>query len=185
VEQGHGPEEVGGWCVTAWRPNAPFFQGMSMGKITFGTRGGRIRSSARPDRAKSERPPEDVVRDLKSESRKTEDYRERSLAIHGLICARCAREFEPANRHLLTVHHKDGNHFNNPPDGSNWENLCVYCHEDVHSRELLGDYVAGGGQKESSVVFGEGGGSGMGTLADKLRKAMDSNQGKPQKKSKT
>ena len=36
---------------------------------------------------------------------------------------------------------KDGNHDNNPPDGSNWENLCVYCHEDVHSRGLLGDYL--------------------------------------------
>jgi hypothetical protein len=41
----------------------------------------------------------------------------------------------------LTVHHKDGNHLNNPPDGSNWENLCSYCHEDIHSRELLGDYL--------------------------------------------
>ena len=25
-------------------------------------------------------------------------------------------------------------------DGSNWENLCVYCHEDEHSRSVLGDY---------------------------------------------
>jgi hypothetical protein len=41
------------------------------------------------------------------------------------------------------VHHKDGNHLNNPPDGSNWENLCLYCHDDEHSRELLGDYLKG------------------------------------------
>jgi hypothetical protein len=40
------------------------------------------------------------------------------------------------------VHHKDGNHLNNPLDGSNWENLCVYCHEDEHSRKLLGDYLS-------------------------------------------
>ncbi len=60
------------------------------------------------------------------------DYRERSLKIHGLICGRCGREFDYTNRHLLTVHHKDGNHLNNPPDGSNWENLCVYCHEEEH-----------------------------------------------------
>ncbi len=119
-----------------------------------------FRSSATPvktDKTKSERPPEDVVRELKSESRKAEDYRERSLAIHGLICARCAREFDASTRHLLTVHHKDGNHLNNPPDGSNWENLCVYCHEDAHSRELLGDFISGEGKKECSLVFGGGG----------------------------
>lgn len=26
------------------------------------------------------------------------------------------------------VHHKDKNHFNNPPDGSNWEAVCISCH---------------------------------------------------------
>jgi predicted HNH restriction endonuclease len=71
------------------------------------------------------------------------DYRERSLKIHGLVCAKCGREFTGKNRRLLTVHHKDGNHHNNPADGSNWENLCVYCHEDEHSRGLLGDYLRG------------------------------------------
>jgi hypothetical protein len=34
----------------------------------------------------------------------------------------------------LTVHHKDHNHDNNPPDGSNWELLCVYCHDNEHAR---------------------------------------------------
>ena len=43
----------------------------------------------------------------------------------------------------MTVHHKDGNHHNNPADGSNWENLCVYCHEDVHSRGVLAEYLEG------------------------------------------
>ena len=71
------------------------------------------------------------------------NYRQKSLRIHGLICARCAREFDQSNAHLLTVHHRDGNHNNNPPDGSNWENLCVYCHEAEHSRGLLGDYLTG------------------------------------------
>lgn len=70
------------------------------------------------------------------------DYRERSLKINGMICAKCGREFTQRNRKLLTVHHKDGNHLNNPLDGSNWENLCVYCHEDEHSRKLLGDYLS-------------------------------------------
>jgi hypothetical protein len=70
-------------------------------------------------------------------------YRERSLALHGWICARCAREFEAENLHLLTVHHKDGNHDNNPANGSNWENLCVYCHEAEHTTHTLGDYLTG------------------------------------------
>lgn len=63
-------------------------------------------------------------------------YREQSLKLHGLICAKCAREFAPRDSRLLTVHHKDGNYRNNPPDGSNWENLCVYCHDDEHGRGL-------------------------------------------------
>lgn len=70
-------------------------------------------------------------------------YREQSLKMHGMVCAKCGREFNHRNRQLLTVHHKDGNSRNNPPDGSNWENLCVYCHEDEHSRGLLGEYLGG------------------------------------------
>lgn len=83
---------------------------------------------------------EDIIRDLKRTDRASNSYREQSLRIHGLICAKCGREFEYKDRHLLTVHHKDGNHMNNPPDGSNWENLCIYCHDDEHSRTMLGDY---------------------------------------------
>ncbi|GBE31872.1 hypothetical protein BMS3Bbin05_00775 [bacterium BMS3Bbin05] len=88
------------------------------------------------------RPVGDIVRELKGSGSSVSDYREQSIRIHGLICAKCGREFDYENRRLLTVHHKDGNHRNNPPDGSNWENLCVYCHDDEHSRELLGDYLA-------------------------------------------
>ena len=83
----------------------------------------------------------EMVAELKKLGRTENDYRTRSLEIHGLICAKCAREFDETNKHLLTVHHKDGNHQNNPPDGSNWENLCAYCHEDEHSRGQLGDYL--------------------------------------------
>ena len=84
-----------------------------------------------------------IVRGMKAEGNASPNYRERSLKIHGWICAKCGRDFESDNLHLLTVHHKDGNHNNNPPDGSNWENLCTYCHDDEHSRSLLGDYLAG------------------------------------------
>jgi len=87
---------------------------------------------------------EDIVRELKQAGSTSSNYRELSLKIHGLVCAKCAREFDNKDRHLLTVHHKDGNPLNNPPDGSNWENLCVYCHENEHSRGLLGDYLRNG-----------------------------------------
>lgn len=68
-------------------------------------------------------------------------YREQSLRIHPWICGRCSREFTRANLHELTVHHKDHNHDNNPPDGSNWENLCLYCHDNEHQRHV--DQVRG------------------------------------------
>ncbi|NIN00758.1 MAG: HNH nuclease family protein [candidate division Zixibacteria bacterium] len=105
--------------------------------------GKRFRLYRKPGPVKREgkKSVDEIVRELKGSSR-TSDYRERSLEIHGLICAKCAREFDYKDRHLLTVHHKDGNPGNNPPDGSNWENLCVYCHDDEHSRGLLGDYLS-------------------------------------------
>lgn len=61
-------------------------------------------------------------------------YREQSLRIHPRVCARCGREFDAGNLHELTVHHKDHNHDNNPADGSNWENLCLYCHDWEHQK---------------------------------------------------
>jgi hypothetical protein len=61
-------------------------------------------------------------------------YREQSLRIHPWACARCGRSFDQTNLHELTVHHRDHNHSNNPADGSNWEHLCVYCHDDEHER---------------------------------------------------
>jgi hypothetical protein len=85
----------------------------------------------------------EMVRSMKAEQGSSENYRERSLKLHGWICAKCGREFELSNLHLLTVHHRDGNHNNNPSDGSNWENLCIYCHDDEHSRSLLGEYLTG------------------------------------------
>ena len=63
-------------------------------------------------------------------------YRELALKIYPWICGRCAREFNSANLRELTVHHRDHNHSNNPPDGSNWELLCVYCHDNEHQKQL-------------------------------------------------
>jgi hypothetical protein len=70
------------------------------------------------------------------------DYRSRALTLLPHVCARCAREFAGKRLRELTVHHTDGNHDNNPPDGSNWELLCIYCHENEHARII--DSQAGG-----------------------------------------
>jgi hypothetical protein len=149
-----------------------------MSGVTYGNRGGRVRVVKSRDKTGPTRSAEDVVREIKAAQQSSEgDYREQSLALHGLICGRCGREFDIAHRHLLTVHHKDGNHYNNPPDGSNWENLCVYCHEDVHSRGLLGEYLDGiAASREEPVVYQDNStfdAMGLGTLGERLQKAFD------------
>jgi hypothetical protein len=147
-----------------------------MASVTYGNRAGRVRVQTIRDKARTSRPVDEVVREIKgTQPSSGEEYRERSLAIHGLICGRCGRDFDAAHRHLLTVHHKDGNHRNNPPDGSNWENLCAYCHEDVHSRGLLGDYLDGTtASRDCAVVYrDEAAAGGMGALAEKLQKALE------------
>ena len=63
-------------------------------------------------------------------------YRAQALRLLPWICGRCQREFSHQNVHELTVHHRDHDHDNNPADGSNWELLCLYCHDDEHQRSL-------------------------------------------------
>lgn len=75
----------------------------------------------------------------KSEERE-QGYRARSLKMYPWVCGRCAREFTRENLQELTVHHRDHNHDNNPADGSNWELLCVYCHDNEHSRHTDSAY---------------------------------------------
>ncbi|MGQ0653895.1 MAG: YajD family HNH nuclease [Betaproteobacteria bacterium] len=77
-------------------------------------------------------------------------YREQALKILPWICARCARELSGKRVRELTVHHKDGDHHNNPPDGANWELLCIYCHENEHAREV--DAKAGGDARQQDVA---------------------------------
>ena len=69
-------------------------------------------------------------------ARKESGYREKALKIYPWICGHCAREFVYSNLRELTVHHKDHDHTNNPEDGSNWELLCLYCHDHEHSKYL-------------------------------------------------
>jgi hypothetical protein len=61
-------------------------------------------------------------------------YREQALKLFPWVCGRCGRSFERSNLRELTVHHKDMDHDNNPPDGSNWELLCLYCHDNEHQK---------------------------------------------------
>jgi hypothetical protein len=66
-------------------------------------------------------------------------YREQALKLFPWICGLCGREFDGKKLSQLTVHHKDHNHDNNPPDGSNWELLCLYCHDNEHQRYQVTD----------------------------------------------
>jgi len=75
-----------------------------------------------------------VAKAREAAEKRQQGYRAQSLRIHPWVCGRCSREFTRENLHELTVHHKDHNHNNNPPDGSNWENLCLYCHDNEHQR---------------------------------------------------
>lgn len=77
-------------------------------------------------------------------------YRAQALKLYPKICARCGREFGGENLRELTVHHKDHNHDNNPADGSNWELLCLYCHDNEHARYLAADDSNAGTPGEES-----------------------------------
>jgi len=97
-----------------------------------------------------------VAEARRNREQREKTYREQTLRIHPWICGRCAREFTRASLHLLTVHHKDHNHDNNPPDGSNWELLCIYCHDNEHARYLdaagRGEAMPGG-EQESPATY--------------------------------
>jgi hypothetical protein len=71
------------------------------------------------------------------QARRQKGYRERALARFSHVCASCGREFSGRRLKELTVHHKDHNHDHNPTDGSNWELLCVYCHDAEHEKHLM------------------------------------------------
>ena len=103
----------------------------------------------KPDNARLDR----VVADARRASdERARGYRELALGMYPWVCGRCAREFTRANVQLLEVHHRDHNHDNNPPDGSNWELLCTYCHENEHRRYLdnAGPTAAGGDARHST-----------------------------------
>jgi len=87
-------------------------------------------------------------------------------------CGRCGREFSGKRLRELTVHHRDHNHDHNPPDGSNWELLCIYCHENEHSRHLEADARSASTRDEAKGAGGSN--RPFAGLADLLRQ-----KGKP------
>lgn len=81
---------------------------------------------------------EDIIAEARRKREQREkEYREQALKLFPHVCARCGREFSGRKLRELTVHHKDHNHDNNPPDGGNWELLCLYCHDNEHQKYLL------------------------------------------------
>ena len=81
------------------------------------------------------------------------DYRSQALKILPWVCGKCGREFAGKNLRELTVHHIDHNYKNNPPDGSNWELLCLYCHDHEHEKHLLAGRETSAQEKLSPSIF--------------------------------
>ena len=97
-----------------------------------------------------------VAEARRAQAEREKGYREQALKLYPWICGRCARQFTRANLQLLEVHHRDGNHDNNPADGGNWELLCTYCHEAEHRRYLDSagrDPDQSGGGKDSQATY--------------------------------
>src|SRR5213080_361670 len=86
--------------------------------------------------AERDRQDQIVAEARRYQAQREQTYRAQAFKLYPWICARCGREFSGTKLRELTVHHKDHNHDNNPPDGSNWELLCLYCHDNEHQRQL-------------------------------------------------
>jgi len=103
----------------------------------------------------------------RSRAEREQGYREQALKLYPWVCGRCGREFTRASLRELTVHHRDHNHDNNPLDGSNWELLCLYCHDNEHARYLeAGSAAQPGGEKSTGNATHKG----LAGLADLLNK---------------
>ena len=101
---------------------------------------------------------EDKLNQVVIDARRASDerelgYRARALKMYPHLCGRCGREFSGKSLRELTVHHRDHNHDNNPADGSNWELLCLYCHDNEHQRQLDGQSGAGADDETASATF--------------------------------
>ena len=93
-----------------------------------------------------------VLEARRNAEKRAAGYRAQALELFPWVCGRCARTFTHGNLQLLEVHHKNANHDDNPPDGSNWELLCTYCHEHEHSKlkDMAGRTDAGNAASAST-----------------------------------
>jgi len=113
---------------------------------------------------------DEVLADARrSNDQREQGYREQALKMYPHICGRCSREFTRKNLQELTVHHRDHNHDYNPPDGSNWELLCMYCHDNEHQRQLEAE------QGNTAVDDSKAGPATFNPFAD-LKSMMDKNK---------
>jgi len=101
--------------------------------------------SANNKTADNQRHQQIVAEMRRDQQQRLAGYREQALKMFPHVCGRCSREFEGKGLRELTVHHKDHNHDHNPPDGSNWELLCLYCHDHEHTRSVQEGREADGG----------------------------------------
>lgn len=105
-----------------------------------------------PSEKSSDKLDQIVAQARRAAEQREQGYRAQALKIYPWICGRCAREFTRENLQELTVHHRDHDHDNNPTDGSNWELLCVYCHDNEHSRYLDSTYSDAATDRQKSVT---------------------------------
>jgi len=112
--------------------------------------------SPKKTQADSDKQEQIVVEARRNRELREQGYREQAFKIYPHICGRCGREFAGKKLRELTVHHKDHNHDNNPPDGANWELLCLYCHDNEH-QEYLDEEAFGkatpGSEKAQSATY--------------------------------
>ncbi len=112
--------------------------------------------SAKNTQADSDRRDPIIVDAQRYREERDKSYREQALRMYPWICAHCGREFSGKKLRELTVHHKDHDHDNNPPDGSNWELLCLYCHDNEHARNQVADAygaLSPGEDRESTSTY--------------------------------
>lgn len=88
-----------------------------------------------------------VAEARKNADERAKGYRDKALKMYPWICGRCGREFTYANLRELTVHHRNHDHDYNPEDGSNWELLCLYCHDYEHQKLLEAEHGGSAGDE--------------------------------------
>jgi len=110
-----------------------------------------------PKKTRTEAERQQIIGEARRDrERRLKTYRERALRMFPPVCTHCGRDFSGKRLRELTVHHKDHNHDNNPPDGSNWELLCIYCHDHEHSKYLeeeWHDQAPPGGEQEAPATY--------------------------------